>query len=108
MTKVKISVCEHVKEIFEKIYIESDISKSQNIFCECSQNTKHLILFSMCLRYEIGIEDGEFGLHGCFCSSLNSHENCDYCWCLKYKLNFKAWQLCSDKDIFNFKILDDF
>lgn len=63
----KVFDCPDVKEMFENVYIKSDVKK-------CGQNTRYLMLFSMFLRCEIGIEDDEFGLQGCFGSLLNSHE----------------------------------
>ena len=43
---------------------------------------------------------------------MKSHEFCDYCWKLKYKLNFEIWKLCIDKDKFELfyipKTLGDF
>ena len=65
--------------MFEDVYIESDIKRYQNAFSKYGQNTRHLMLFGMCLRCEIDVEEDEFGLQGCFCSWLSSHEICDFC-----------------------------
>ena len=46
--KVKVFVCEQVKELYEDIYSKEYIKKSADVFC-CYDNEIHNLLFSMCL-----------------------------------------------------------
>ena len=91
MDKVKALVCDHTLQIHEAFYDfeASIIEKSKG----SGYDAKQKVLASFCTDCNVRYENLQIYLGGCICFMLRSHEICNFCLHLQYKLIFKTIKL---------------
>ena len=70
--KVKVFVCSHAKEVFEKFcsFNENIISKLERMHCDCNEKTKYLMLVSLCIYCEAYFKGNDFHWTNCVSGEL--------------------------------------
>ena len=101
INKVKVLVCDCYKDVYEGFFDNDEtIQRARNFSCGFNENVTHRMLVSLCTFCEARLERNDSFLpRECVCKN-RSHEICDFCYTLQFKLNFLLSKFCIDSEKF--------